>query len=158
MRSLHSYNTICVLATVHIWSCKLEWYTSTVILQGLYEIFAFFLKIYLGTCNLSLVQYIYETVIVPDIKTRPKHVYRVMWVHIVILWYLYCHHHNGYIFFRHDTIFSVARSISDMCLSFIWIFQSILCRNMMLSSCSPVQNIYITVMPNNLMFCDRCFM
>ena len=85
MRRLHSYNTICVLATVHIWSCKLEWYTSTFILQGLCEIFAFFLKIHLSTCNLSLVQYIYETVIVPDIQTHPKHVYRVMWVNIVIL-------------------------------------------------------------------------
>ena len=32
-----------------------------------------------------------------------------------------------------------------MCLSFIWIFQSISCRNMMLSSCSPVQ-IYILLL------------
>ena len=60
--------------------------------------FVFFLKIHLGTCNLSLVQYIYETVIVPDIQTHPKHVYRVMWVNIGILQYLYCHHHNGHIF------------------------------------------------------------
>ena len=60
--------------------------------------FVFFLKIHLGTCNLLLVQYIYETVIVPDIQTHPKHVYRVMWVNIVILRYLYCHHHNGHIF------------------------------------------------------------
>ena len=97
MRSLHSYNTISVLAIVHIWSYKLEWYTATFILQGLCEMFVFFLKIHLGTCNLSLVQYIYETVIVPDIQTHPKHVYRMMWVNIVILQYLYCHHHNGHI-------------------------------------------------------------
>ena len=98
MRSLHSYNTICILATVHIWSYKLEWYTSTFILKDLCEIFAFFLKVHLGTCNLLLAQYISETVIVPDIQTRPKHVYRVMQVNIVILWYLYCHYHNGHIF------------------------------------------------------------
>ena len=49
------------------------------------------------------------------------------------------------IIFRYDTIFSVARSISGMCLSFIWIFQSISCTNMMLSSCSPVQ-IYILLL------------
>ena len=40
-------------------------------------------------------------------------------------------------FFRHDTIFSDARSISDMCLSFIWIFQSISCRNMYVFSILP---------------------
>ena len=44
MRSLHSCITICVLATVHIWSCKLEWYTCTFILQGLCEMFTFFSK------------------------------------------------------------------------------------------------------------------
>ena len=25
----------------------------------------------------------YETVVVPDIQTHPKHVYRVMWINIV---------------------------------------------------------------------------
>ena len=145
MRGLHSYNTICVLATGHIWSCKLEWYTFTFILQDLHEIFAFFLKIHLGTCNLSLVQYIYETVIVLDVQTHPKHVYRVMWVNIVIFTISILSSSQWSYFFRHDTIFSVARSICDMCLSFIWIFQSISCRNMMLSSCSPVQ-IYILLL------------
>ena len=45
-------------------------------------------------------------------------------------------------FFRHDTIFSVARSISDMCLSFIWIFQSISCRNMTLCHVDLYKHIY----------------
>ena len=43
------------------------------------------------------------------------------------------------IVFRHDTIFSAARSMSDICLLLISIFQSISCRNIMLSSCSPAQ-------------------
>ena len=95
MRSLHSYNTVCVLAIVHLWSCKLKWYTFIFILQDLHEIFSCFLKIHLGTCNLSLVQYIYETVIVYDIQTHPKHVYRVI---VGKHSNLYCHHHNGHIF------------------------------------------------------------
>ena len=32
-----------------------------------------------------------QTPIVVDIQTWSRHVYRVMWVHIVILQYLYCH-------------------------------------------------------------------
>ena len=49
------------------------------------------------------------------------------------------------IVFRHDTIFSVARGMSDICLLFILIFQSISCRHIMLSSCSPAQ-IYILLL------------
>ena len=63
-------------------------------------------------------------------------------VDIVSLQYVYCHRYDSNSFFRHDTIFSVARSMSDICLLFFLIFQSISCRNIMLSSCLPAQ-IYI---------------
>ena len=86
MRSLHSCITICVLATVHI-SCHAGWSDILVLLycKVCVKFLHFFLKIHLGTHHVSLVQYIYETVIVPDIQTHPKHVYRVMWVNIVLL-------------------------------------------------------------------------
>ena len=47
--------------------------------------------------------------------------------------------------------------MSDMCLLFILIFQSISCRNIMLSSCSPVQIYYITIMPKNFHFSKKMF-
>ena len=68
-------------------------------------------------------------------------------VDVVSLQYVYCHHYDSSSFFRHDTIFSVARSMRDICLLFI--FQSISCRHIMLSSCSPVQ-IYILLLSRKI--------
>ena len=92
-----------------------------------------------------MIQYICQTPIVVDIETQSRHVYRVIEVDIVILQYVYCYDDDSNNFFRHDTIFSVARNMSDICLLFILIFQSISCRNIMLSSCSPAQ-IYILLL------------
>ena len=95
----------------------------------------------------TTVQYICQTPIVVDIQTQSRHGYRVMWVDIVILQYLYCHDDDSNIF-SDMTQFSVLQEAWVTCLLFILIFQSISRRNIMLSSCSPVQ-IYI------LLLCQR---
>ena len=57
-------------------------------LQCLTEITSLFIKIHLGTCNLSLIQYICHPPTVVDIQTQSTHVDSVIGVDIVILHYV----------------------------------------------------------------------
>ena len=83
-------------------------------LKYLNEISSLFIKIHLGTCNLSLIQYISITPTTVDIQTQSKHFDRVIGVDIVILQYVCCHDHDNNNFL--DMIqFSVLQEAGVIC-------------------------------------------